>query len=133
LDEVKTGDLTMSLGRSVKRTVMGLVVISAGGFAAMHPGAVKAFYQDIYPRDPAMREALDRCFLENHDFNRLVSGARDACYRHILLSAGDVSSAAPQQRDANLIDLTRAAGQGSVPRNDIRRLEQTEDARHTAH
>jgi hypothetical protein len=51
----------------------------------------------------------------------------------MLLSAGDVSSAAPPQRDANLIDLTRAAGQGSVPRNDIRRLEQTEDARHTPH
>ena len=33
----------------------------------------------------------------------------------------------------NAVDLRRAAAEGTLPRDDIRRLEQTENARHSLH
>jgi len=114
---------------------MALVVVGAGGFAVMNPGVVKAFYEDIYPDDPAKRQALDLCFMENHKFNRLDAGERDACYKRALLPLGELPSAgAPAAPpSANLVDLQRAAGQGRMPRNDVRRLEQEQDALHSPH
>jgi hypothetical protein len=115
--------------------MMGLVVVGAGGFAAINPGAVKAFYEDIYPSDPALRQALDICFMEDHKFNRLDASARDACYRHTLSTVGGASAptATGHQASVNLIDLQRAASEGSMPRNDARRLEQTQEVLHSAH
>jgi hypothetical protein len=102
--------------------------VTAGGIAAMHPGAVKAFYLDIYPNDPARAQALDLCFTENHAFNRLDAGQRDTCYRHILYSVSEVSSASLAPPVVNPIDLQRAAGLGSLPRNDVRQEQQSQDA-----
>jgi hypothetical protein len=109
---------------------MGFALVTAGGVAAMHPGAVKAFYLNIYPEDPAKAQALDLCFTENHAFNRLDAGQRDSCYRHILSSVTEISSASLAPPAINPVDLQRAVGQGSLPRNDVRRAEQTQDVLH---
>jgi hypothetical protein len=69
----------MALGGTIRRSAMALIVIGAGGFAAMNPGAVKAFYENIYPSDPAKHEALELCFMQDHKFNRLDAGERDNC------------------------------------------------------
>lgn len=117
----------------MRRALLGLAVITAGGAAAMHPGAVKAFYLGIYPTDPAKAEALNLCFTENHAFNRLDAGEREACYRHILNAANAVSAvstASIATPVANPVDLRQAAGEGQMPRNDIRRLEQAETVPH---
>lgn len=118
----------MSWGRTVRRAVVMVALVTAGGVAAMHPEAVKAFYLTIYPDDPARAQALDLCFTENHAFNRLDSGQRDACYRHVLGSVAAASSASLATPVANPVDLRRAAGQGSVPLNDVRREEESQEA-----
>ena len=120
----------MSEGRTVRRVIMAGIVVAAGGLAAAHPQTVKAFYQDVYPSDPAKRRALDLCFAQDHQFNRLDAGERDACYRHTIAVAGEASSMAARP-EANPIDLQRDAGHGALPRNDIRRLEQTLEASHS--
>ena len=114
---------------------MAAVVIAAGGFAAMNPGVVKAFYEDLYPSDPLKRQALDLCFMQDHQFNRLDATERENCYHHMLQPLGELSSsvAPADQPHTNLLDLQRAAGEGSMPRNDIRRLEQQQDALHSSH
>lgn len=108
----------MALGRMM----FGLVVVGAAAFAVMNPGVVKAFYQGIYPSDPAKREALDMCFRENHKFNRLDADERDGCYKRMLQPLGEVTPS--QQLNVNPIDLQRAAAQGSMPRSDIIRLQE---------
>lgn len=121
----------MALGRTLRRGVLGLVVIGAGVFAATNPGVVKAFYHDIYPDDPAKRQALELCFMQDHKFNRLDSADRDACYARMLQPLGEVT--ASQQPSVNLLDLQRAAAQGSMPKSDIIRLQQDQHAPRSAH
>ena len=117
----------MAQGRTIRRWAVLAAIVAGGGFVALNPGVVKAFYQDIYPSDPAKRQALELCFLQDHKFNRLDPGARDNCYHRMLQPLGEIStSEAPQPPTANLVDLQRAAGAGQQPRNDIRRLEQNE-------
>lgn len=117
------------MGRTVRRVAMLLIVAGIGGFAVLHPEVVRAYYQDIYPSDPAKRQALDLCFMQDHKFNRLDSGEREACYRHILYAVGE-TSAAVAVPDANPIDLRRDAALGHLQRNDVRRQEQNDNAPH---
>jgi len=119
--------MSMAGGRTIRRLLVAGVVVAAGGFAAMNPGVVKAFYRDIYPDDPARRQALELCFMQDHKFNRLDTGEREACYKRMLMLVGAVSSS-DQGNTINPIDLERAAAQGSVPRNDIIRLQQNQNA-----
>jgi hypothetical protein len=112
----------------LRRLTLAFVVIGAGGFAAIHPDAVKAFYENIYPSDPAKRQALDMCFTEDHKFNRLDATERDACYKRTMFTLGEVSPAGAAQPSVNLVDLHRAAGEGSLPRNDILRLQEDQAA-----
>lgn len=116
----------MALGRAVRRIAMMGIILGAGGFAVMNPGVVKAFYHDIYPEDPAKRQALDMCFMENHKFDRLDAGERDACYKRMLQPLGEVTASAPVT--VNAVDMQRAAAQGSMPRNDIIRLQEDRNA-----
>jgi hypothetical protein len=127
------GGLRMALRRIIKRAVTALLVVGVGAFAVMNPGIVKAFYEDIYPSDPARRQALDMCFRDNHKFNRLDAGERAGCYKRMLLPLGEVSTVPAEKPDVNLVDLERAAAQGTLPRNDARRLEQTQGASHSPH
>jgi hypothetical protein len=117
----------MVQGRTIRRWAVTVAVAAIGGFAVLNPGVVRAFYQDIYPNDPAKRQALELCFLQDHMFNRLESSARETCYNRMLQPLGEIStSETPQSPTANLVDLRSAAGAGRQPRNDIRRLEQNE-------
>jgi hypothetical protein len=111
--------------------MMAFLILGGGAFAATNPGVVKGFYDDLYPSDPAKREALDMCFMENHQFNRLDADARDACYKRMLQPLGEVT--ATEQPSVNIIDLQRAAAQGSMPRNDIIRLQEDRHAPHSPH
>jgi hypothetical protein len=119
----------MALVSMVRRGTMLLVVVGISGFAAANPGVVKGFYEDLYPSDPAKRQALELCFAQDHKFNRVDVDQREGCYRRVLSSLGEISAAgaAAEQPTVNLVDLQRAAGAGSVPRNDIRRLEQNQN------
>jgi hypothetical protein len=117
----------MAQGRTIRRWAAMAAIVAGGGFVALNPGVVRAFYQDIYPSDPAKRQALELCFLQDHKFNRLDPSERDNCYHHMLQPLGEIStSETPQPPTANLVDLQRAAGEGQLPRNDARRLEQNE-------
>ena len=119
----------MARGRTIRRTVLALIVIGAGAFAVVNPGVVKAFYRDIYPDDPAKRQALELCFMQDHKFNRLDADQRDACYTRMLQPLGEVTPS--EQPNVNLVDLQRAAAQGSMPRNDIIRLQENQAAPHS--
>jgi len=124
----------MALGRTLRRLALTVVIVGGGGFAAINPGVVRAFYEDIYPSDPAKREALELCFVRDHKFNRLDSDQRDACYRTMLVSRGEIPAQSPGVPPAvNSVDLQHAAGMGSMPRNDVRRAEETRGALHTSH
>jgi hypothetical protein len=117
----------------LRRVLTTLVVVAAGVLVAVHPDAVKAFYEGIYPSDPAKREALELCFIQDQRFNRLDSAEREACYGRVIVPPIEVSSAAPARTNANEIDLQRAVGQGSLASNDIRRLEETRIVRAARH
>jgi len=118
----------MALARTITRGAMLLIVVAAGGFAAANPERVMGFYEDLYPSDPAKRQALELCFLQDHKFNRLEADQREGCYRRVLSSPAEIAStgAAAERPTVNLVDLERSAGAGSLPRNDIRRLEQNQ-------
>jgi hypothetical protein len=120
----------MVSARAVRRWVMMLAVVGTGGFVVTNLGMVKTFYEALYPGDPAKRHALELCFMQDHKFNRLDPGEREACYHRMLSSLGEIPAAgtAAEQPTANLVDLQRSAGAGGAPRNDIRRLEQNETA-----
>jgi hypothetical protein len=125
----------MALTRSVRRWAMTLAVVGVGGVAAAKLGVVETLYEALFPGDPVKRQALELCFLQDHKFNRLDPDAREACYSRMLSALGDIpaAGAAAEQPTANLVDLERSAGAGSQPRNDIRRLEQNENAPHSPH
>ena len=95
----------------------GLAVALAAGAG---PAAVWGFYQEIYPSDPAKREALEDCIAVQPGFNRLDSAARLACYR-----SADLKRARPPVIGGNFVDRWRAAGQGHLPQDDIRAEQQT--------
>jgi hypothetical protein len=114
----------MVQGRTIRRWAVVTAIVVGGGFAVLNPGVVRAFYQDIYPSDPAKRQALELCFLQDHQFNRLEPSARENCYHRMLQPLGEISTSETRSPTANLVDLQHAAGGGQMPRNDIRRLEQ---------
>ena len=100
----------------------GFLLAFAGG---ARPAAVWEIVQQIYPSDPQQRLALDQCFLEDHRFDRFDRAAREACYRRNSVAGGMPRTAAPQPpANGNFVDLWRAAGQGRLPRHDVRFEEQ---------
>jgi len=123
----------MTVERVVKRLIFLAVIAFVGGVSA---GPLAGLYEDVYPSDAAKREALDMCFMQDHKFNRLEAAERDACYRRTLLPQSADAGIAADMADRvapNAVDLWRAAGAGSLPRNDVRRHQQTDTALHTSH
>ena len=102
----------------------GLVGV-ASMVAIVRPDVVSALYQQLYPSDPEMRQALNECFTLDPQFNRLDPTARQACYRHMLPAAAADAAPSPRPAPSNFVDLWRAAGQGHLPQNDIRAEEQS--------
>ena len=103
--------------------VISGLIAGAIGVALTHPNAVTNFYAEIYPTDPLKREALERCIQDDHNFNRLAAGERAGCYARVLPVEHAAGYETPDQqiamRNANFVDLWRAAGRGHVPKNDI--------------
>ena len=99
----------------------GLVALASTA-VILRPDVVAAFYQQVYPSDPAQRRALDRCAIENRSFDRLDSAERDSCYRHSPLAHPGAAIGAELRLPAppNFIDQRRAAAEGRLPGNDIR-------------
>jgi hypothetical protein len=130
----------MGVHRMFKWLLVVAVVAFAGGVASVHPGVFVGIWEEIYPSDTVKRQALELCFMQDHNFNRLDAAQRESCYRHarLPLQAALASNAAADMLVAarvtpNAVDLRRAAAEGTLPRDDIRRLEQTENARHSLH
>ncbi len=112
--------------------IVGLAGLSIG-VAVAQPGAIHDLMRAIYPPDPALRRALDQCFLQDPKFNRFDKTARDACYRSLLPTiepeAAGTRVATPPP---NFIDLWRAAGWGHTSQNDVRAEQQTDRYNHPA-
>jgi hypothetical protein len=120
----------MRVGRLVRWILSAAILMTIGGFAATHLQEIRGLYGDIYPTDPAKREALDLCFTQDHEFNRLDTVQRKSCYRRALLPAAAAAGFVPAvQPTANPIDLQHASAAGHMPRNDVRRGEM-QDAVH---
>jgi len=119
----------MSVRSAIRWFVVCLIVAGGIGFIAAHPEAARGYYLEIYPTDPAKKQALELCFLQDHKFNRLDADQRENCYKHALVPAQSMASQmAVDPPAANEVDLRRAAASGHMPKNDIRRLEQNETA-----
>lgn len=103
----------------------GAIFGGAVAGAALQPTIATNFLADIYPVDPAKRQALALCILENPEFNRLSSTSRDSCYQRELtptLTATRVStSVAP-----NPVALEQAPAWQGAPPSDIRVIEATQ-------
>jgi hypothetical protein len=110
----------------MKRLVVATIIGIAAGSIAMQSKTVLGFIGDIYPADPARREALNLCFLADSHFDRLDPDARATCYHHAFVEPSRQDIPAPAGSAANQIDLRRAASLTSAPRNDIRLLQQSD-------
>jgi hypothetical protein len=56
------------------------LLIIAGVFGAVEHDGVIAKWRVMYPTDPKEDAALQLCFGENHQFNRMSDQARKDCY-----------------------------------------------------
>lgn len=99
---------------------LSLVIAGAGG-----PARLWQTFQELYPSDPVQRQALDQCFAQDPQLDRLDSAAREACLRRMLPAMAAAEAAEnPTQQASNFVDLWQAAGRGVAPQNDIRYQEQ---------
>jgi hypothetical protein len=116
----------MDLGESMKPLLVATIIGIAAGTVAMQSPVVSGFVADIYPGDPARREALNLCAFADPNFNRLDRAARDACYQHALATLASTEQSMLTGHIPNQVDLAREAGRGSSPRNDVRILQQSD-------
>lgn len=106
----------------MKQLLIGAIIGGAVAGAALQPTIATNFLSEIYPADPAKRQELARCILENPDFNRLSQATRDACYRRELaptLMAARVTTTLPP----NPVALQQAPAWAGAPANDIRVIQ----------
>lgn len=110
--------------------IVGLAGLSIG-VAAANPAAIRDLIRGVYPAEPALRRALDQCFLQDPHFDRLDSKAREACYRALLPTIEPAAAGAHVPTPPpNFVDLWRAAGWGHVSGNDVRAEQQTDRYNH---
>jgi hypothetical protein len=108
--------LDMDLGESMKpRLIATIIGIAAGGIAMQSP-VVSGFVADIYPADPARREALKLCVFADPNFNRLDAAAREACYQHAFATLASTEPPMPTSRTPNQVDLGQPVRLRSSPR-----------------
>lgn len=110
--------------------VAGVVVLSLVILGGGNPIGLWQTFQQLYPADPAQRQALDECFAQDPQMNRLDTAAREACLRRMLPGTEGSTEASTAMnftgpgRGANPVDLWRAAGQGPLSRSDVRAEQQ---------
>ncbi|MBV9828132.1 MAG: hypothetical protein JO001_21065 [Alphaproteobacteria bacterium] len=102
---------------------------SSMAFGIVQPASLWTTYRELYPSDPLQRQALNDCFTEDAQFNRLDPNAREACYRHSV-AAFQINGPNPPVKPPNFVDLSRAAGAGSLPQNDVRAEQANERFTH---
>jgi hypothetical protein len=118
----------MALGRIVRGMLLAAALVVVVGIVVGHSAAIWNYYHELYPSDPAKSLALEMCFLQDHKFNRIDSDQRDGCYKRALVPVQVTQGyVAAERPEPNAIDMRRAAAAGSMPRNDVRRTEQTEN------
>jgi hypothetical protein len=115
-----------AVGETMKLILIATIVGITGCGLAMQSKTVLGFWANIYPTDPARREALNLCALADPNFNRVSAGARTACYQHTFEKPAPQVTAATAGIGANQVDLRRAASATSAPRNDIRLVQQSD-------
>jgi hypothetical protein len=122
----------------MKSLVISGLVGAIVGVAVMRPDTIARFYDQVFPVSAAKEQALTLCFHQNHDFDRLAADQRAACYAQFLPAEAE-DAGAPAATDssiglqkANFVDLWRDAGQGAMPKNDIRAQEETARVTHPA-
>jgi hypothetical protein len=138
------GRLTGEWGKMKILLLSGLIGAAIGG-AVVRPAAVTDLigaadtvvdlYDSVFPSDPLKREALDLCFRQNHGFNRLVTAERQSCYAAVLPTQQAAAQGGIRNlglHAANFVDLWQAAGQGHMPKNDIRAQQHAAQVFHPA-
>ena len=71
--------------RYVKQApVLFALLIVGTAILAMNRDRVTAEWRAMYPTDARMLAALQLCYTENHQFNRMSNQARDGCYERWL-------------------------------------------------
>jgi hypothetical protein len=60
------------------------LLIIAGVFLVVERDGVIAKWSAMYPTDPREKAALQLCYIENQQFNRLSDQARQGCYEKWL-------------------------------------------------
>lgn len=113
--------------------IAGLAGLSIAIASGVNPVTLWQTFQQLYPSDPAERQALDECFTQDPQLNRFDAASRDACLRRMLpaMAANDAAEHQSQQA-GNFVDLWRASGQGTMQQNDIRNEEQNDRYTHAA-
>jgi hypothetical protein len=109
----------------MKPLLVATIIGIAAGVAATQTTAVSGFLGEIYPANPARREALNLCLLADPSFNRLNPAARDACYEHAFGEPAPQGTPMAAGSTANQVDLRRATSLTSAPRNDVRLVQQS--------
>jgi hypothetical protein len=61
-----------------------LFLVIAGVFLLVEHDGVIAKWRAMYPTDPREKAALQLCYVENQQFNRLSDQARQGCYEKWL-------------------------------------------------
>ena len=68
-----------------------LSALLATAVAAWFAPVASTIYRDAYPSDLPKRQALALCLQADSDFNRLLAGARAACYGRRLPALAPVA------------------------------------------
>ena len=95
-------------------------------------GGLTDIFARLYPGDRVKREALDLCFRQDHNFNRLFASERRACYDHVLSGQEAAANNGLGLQSANFVDLWQSAGHGHLPQNDVRAQQEAARLPHPA-
>jgi len=110
----------------MKRLLIATAIGIAAGVVAVQSHPVTDILHDVYPSDPAKRQALDLCMLGDPHFNRLDPSTREACYRHAASPPTLTVAPVTTVNAPNPVDLKQDAERGTVPRNDVRVVQATQ-------
>jgi hypothetical protein len=75
-----------------------LFLVIAGVFFVRERNEVIAKWSAMYPSDPREKAALQLCYVEDHQFNRMSDQARKGCYEKWLPRLSDRVTAVELKR-----------------------------------
>ena len=98
------------------KTGFVLLLVVAGVAGGVGHDSVLKQWKEIFPSDVVHQDALARCSSADHNFNRLSSMARDACYQRWLQPTVAATGRPPILSMSNPIDIeaSRGARQGDI-------------------